>query len=129
MTADYPPADYPPAADLRAELVKHPLPTIPADINVDALSGEQRTSIAKGVLENLNHALYSSNADALARCFFPDQAYWKDVLALTWHLRTFSGARTVAAALAKLTALRKIEGEVKLEGEPMWVRVSPVLVC
>jgi hypothetical protein len=122
-------ADFPPAANLRAELAKHPLPTIPADINVDALSGEQRTSIAEGVLENLNHALSSSNADALARCFFPDQAYWKDVLALTWHLRTFSGARTVAAALAKLTALRKIEGGVKLEGEPMWIRVSPVLVC
>ncbi|KAL1840235.1 hypothetical protein VTJ49DRAFT_666 [Mycothermus thermophilus] len=122
------PTEHPPAADLRAELAKNPLPIIPpGTVDADALTGEVRTKIAKDVLTGFNAALAAADSTSLARCFYPAQAYWKDALALTWHLRTFSGAAAVAAALLRMYALRGIEGGVRLEGEPYWIPISPVL--
>jgi hypothetical protein len=40
-------------------------------------------------LDALNVALATNNTKALQECLFAEQAYWKDALALTYHLRTF----------------------------------------
>ena len=43
-------------------------------------------------------ALTESDCDAIAEFFLPD-SHWRDLLALTWDITTFSGAPAIAAAL------------------------------
>lgn len=45
---------------------------------------------AQAVLYAMNAALASNDAEKLADCFYPEQALWRDIVALTSHLRTFS---------------------------------------
>ncbi len=49
-------------------------------------------------LTDLESALASADTVALANLFRSD-CHWRDLLALTWQIRTFSGAAAVAAAL------------------------------
>lgn len=39
-------------------------------------------------------------------CFLTAQSYWRDVIAFTWHLRTFYDSPTIAPALTELAKAR-----------------------
>lgn len=54
------------------------------------MTGNAPTIQAKEVLETFNVALASKNTNALAKFFYAEQAFWRDIVALTSHLRTFS---------------------------------------
>lgn len=121
--------EYPPAADLRTKMRERPLPTIaPETVDPAVICSGEATSQALAVLGRLNVALASDDAVALENCFFPDQAYWKDELALTWHLRTFTSPPAIAASLLQTKALHSLAGPLVLEGTPQFVPASPVLV-
>ncbi|NKB48516.1 MAG: SidA/IucD/PvdA family monooxygenase [Alphaproteobacteria bacterium] len=49
-------------------------------------------------LADFERALGGSDPHALETLFHSD-GHWRDLLALTWHVQTFSGAATIAAAL------------------------------
>jgi hypothetical protein len=83
-----PSTSYPPAADLRTEVSK-PLPQIaPGTIDPSSVLGDAAAAHSKTVLETFNAALFSNDAEKLSGCFYAEQAYWRDIVALTSHLRT-----------------------------------------
>lgn len=107
----FPPGvEYPPRFDLRKDVYR-PLPKIaPGTVDPAALSGDVPKARAQALLDTLNAALASNDAEKVAGCFYPEQAFWRDIIALTSHLRTFAMPRVIAAALLRLKSLRGIEG-------------------
>lgn len=96
-------------------MAQQPLPVIPPGTVHDAfMPGEESIKQALVVLEKFNAAVVKNDAKELRDCFFPSQAYWKDVLALTYHLRTFSTVEAIVPAFLETKDLRGIDGEMKL---------------
>jgi hypothetical protein len=110
-------------------MARHPLPVVPHEgVPEEATTGNGPTNQALAVLRTLSAALASDDANALENCFLPDQAYWKDALALTWHLRTFTSPGVIAASLLQTKRLRGLGGEIKLDGDVQFIPATPVLV-
>ncbi|KAK8093497.1 hypothetical protein PG997_000182 [Apiospora hydei] len=103
---------------------ENPLPVIAPDICADnpITDDEIATEKARDVLERLNEAVKAKDAGKLEQCFFPQQAYWRDQIALTWHLRTFSNSEAIAASLLETAALRGLEGDdFTIEGQAHFI--------
>ncbi|KAH7464405.1 hypothetical protein FOXG_17115 [Fusarium oxysporum f. sp. lycopersici 4287] len=112
-----PVGEYPPLADLRKMMADQPLPAVaPGTIDEASMAGEKPTQEARAVLDSFNAALVGNHGPALAACFFPSQAYWKDNLALTCHLRTLTTPGVIAAGLLVTKELRGIAGDLSVEG-------------
>ncbi|UPK90971.1 hypothetical protein LCI18_001906 [Fusarium solani-melongenae] len=108
--------EYPPVADLRTIIAERPIPVLPLDIlGLISLKEDETRRQALNSLDGLNAALAANDSDALGRCFFSEQAYWKDTLALTYHLRTFFGPRVIATNLLETHRLRGINGRLELD--------------
>ncbi|KAK3400184.1 hypothetical protein B0T20DRAFT_391713 [Sordaria brevicollis] len=120
--------EYPPQVDLREMFKKHPVPIIaPGTVDPASMAGDEATQQALAVVNAMNEALVAEDARSLEGLFFPGSAYWKDSLALTYHLRTFNGAGVVAAALLETKRLRGIESGIQLEGAAQFIPATPVL--
>ena len=72
------------------------------DTNVD--TGQHATQAVEVWLARFNAALAAADAAELAAMFAPD-GHWRDILALTWTIETFS--RTIAPALLAAAAARQ----------------------
>ncbi|KAH7146126.1 hypothetical protein EDB81DRAFT_933973 [Dactylonectria macrodidyma] len=120
--------EYPPAADLRQMFAQQPVPVLDAEtVGLISLPGDGASEEqALAVLKSFNAALASHDVDALQKCFFAEQAYWKDALALTYHLRTFFTPQTIATNFLETKKLRGIESDWKLEGAT-FIPATPVL--
>jgi hypothetical protein len=93
------------------------------------MAGDEATIQARNVLDRLNAAFVNGDASALQDCFYTEQSYWKDQLALTWHLRTVSGAGTIAAGLLETAKLRGVEGKgFEVDGAAVFLPATPALV-
>jgi len=80
------------------------------------------------ILATFNAAIASNDVENLASCFYAEQAYWRDTVALTSHLRTFENPYVVAAALLEMVGLRGLVGGLELVGEAHFAVMSPVMV-
>lgn len=121
--------EYPPRAELRQLAAQAPLPVIaPGTLDPASTDGAEILRATQGVLSDLNAALATDDAEKLKACFFPGQAYWRDQLALTYHLRTFATPAVVAASLLETKRLRGLTEDIKLEGAPQFIPATPVLV-
>lgn len=121
--------EFPPRAELRQMVAQAPLPVIaPGTLDSVSTDGPEIQKAALAVLCEVNAALAADDFEKLKACFFPGQAYWKDQLALTWHLRTFATPAVVAAALLETKELRGLAEGIKLEGTPHFVPATPFLV-
>ncbi|KAJ4409721.1 hypothetical protein N0V82_009410 [Gnomoniopsis sp. IMI 355080] len=122
-----PGVEYPAKVDLRKDVYK-PLPKItPGIVEPATMAGSVSKTEAQAVLNALNAALASNDVEKVADCFYPEQTFWRDIVAFTSHLRTFSQAKVVAAALLEMKTLRGIEGELEISGEPHFTVISPVM--
>ncbi|MDF1737186.1 MAG: NAD(P)/FAD-dependent oxidoreductase [Minwuia sp.] len=65
-----------------------------------ATSEKPDTAAAEAWLEALDDALSRRDAGAASSLFLPD-GHWRDILAFTWHIRTFSGATAIRAELGR----------------------------
>ena len=65
----------------------------------EPLAVTARREIAGAWLAGFEAALRAGDAGTAAGMFLPD-GYWRDILALTWDLRTFAGRDRIAAGLA-----------------------------
>ncbi|KAE8140871.1 hypothetical protein BDV38DRAFT_10853 [Aspergillus pseudotamarii] len=109
-------------------MAQQPIPTIPAGtIDPDSMAGDEPVKQARAVLDRLTAALADGDPIALESCFFPGQAYWKDQLALTYHLRTFSGPSVIAASLLETKSLREAEGGIAIDGGAVFLPATPTL--
>ncbi|KAK1981195.1 hypothetical protein LZ30DRAFT_593199 [Colletotrichum cereale] len=119
--------EYPPRADLRSMMAEAPLPVISeGTINPASMRGETPTKIAQSLIRKLSAALEANDVAALENCFFAQQAYWKDQLALTYHLRTFQQADVIARSLIETKNLRGLE-HIMVDGVATFSPATPTL--
>lgn len=104
-------------------LADNPLPIIAPDTLPKDPSADDATVVAAAVLDKLNAALATKDVKAVEACFFPGQSYWRDNLALTYHLRTFFNAARIASSLVETAELRQM-GPLRPEGPAQF---NPVL--
>jgi hypothetical protein len=101
----------------------------PGTVDPASMTGADNVaSQASAVLDALNAALAADDAEKLASCFYQEQAFWRDIVALTSHLRTFAMPSVIAAAFLRMRALRRIEDKIELAGDPHFSVMSPVMV-
>jgi hypothetical protein len=121
--------EFPPRIDLLEILAQQPLPQLALDmIDPASMTGDEPTKQAQIALDDLNAALAANDSRSLENCFFEGQAYWRDQLALTYHLRTFKTPGVIAASLLETKALRNIKGDIRIDGGAMFIPATPVLV-
>lgn len=96
--------------------------------DLEPISSSETTSAARTILEQLTVALNANSMEELENCFFPEQAFWKDQLALTWHLRTFISPARIAKGLLETKHLREMTGNFEITGEAELVQAGPNLV-
>jgi hypothetical protein len=119
-------AEYPPKADLRN--VSKPLPKIPpGTVNPASIDSSAVMARARSFIDAFNIALSSDNIEKLSE-FFYEQAYWRDIVALTSHLRTIESPRVIATALLHTINLRGLKGNFEMMGDPHFVVMSPSMV-
>ncbi|KAG9603388.1 hypothetical protein KCU77_g923, partial [Aureobasidium melanogenum] len=80
------------------------------------------------VISNLADAMALGDAEAVENCFFAQQAFWKDQLAFTWHLRTFITPKYITRALLETQHLRYLITQFELVGDADLVQVGPKLL-
>ncbi|KAJ4123046.1 hypothetical protein NW768_010038 [Fusarium equiseti] len=116
-----------PAGDLRTLFDEHPLPILsPETVKLISFSESTELEQASVAIDAFNTALADNDVDALQACFFAKQAFWKDTLALTWHLRTFREPLRIAKSLIETKRARRCDGEWIIEGA-VFVPMIPVL--
>ncbi|KAI1339768.1 hypothetical protein F5Y15DRAFT_407096 [Xylariaceae sp. FL0016] len=110
-------------------MAKHPLPIIaPGTVDASLMTPKETAKQATGVIDVFNAALHSGDTTKLQQCFFPEQAYWRDQLALTYHIRTFIDAGVIAESFLDTAKLRGIPEGIKIEADSAkLVSVTPVL--
>ncbi|KAK0383797.1 hypothetical protein NLU13_9708 [Sarocladium strictum] len=119
--------EVPPRAALSTLMAENPLPTVPAGtVSPESMAGSEATVQAKAVLDSLNAAIAAKDPGAVAACFYSSQAWWKDSLALTYHLRTFKTPDVVAQALLETVDLRGC-GKFSVQGEAVFIPATPFL--
>ncbi|KAI0481998.1 hypothetical protein GGR56DRAFT_164706 [Xylariaceae sp. FL0804] len=116
---------YPAAANLRRDVYR-PLPRVapgtiigsdPATETTPPTAAAAAVPAANDVLDALNAALAAGDAAALAALFDDGQCFWRDMVALTGHLRTLRDPPVVAAALLHLHGRRGVRGSVEAAGD------------
>ncbi|KAF4956790.1 hypothetical protein FGADI_3572 [Fusarium gaditjirri] len=117
----------PTAGSLLQLFDERPVPILPPDI-VEKISfrdidpSDQATAVVKAFY----NALRENDVQALQDCFFADQAYWKDALAFTYHLRTFYTPCVIAVNLLETSKMRGPSMKCNMESA-VFVAATPVL--
>ncbi|KAF3764155.1 hypothetical protein M406DRAFT_71282 [Cryphonectria parasitica EP155] len=120
------PEEYPPQASLSKEVYR-PFPTLPTNFPIDPASIDAAALVQTG-LTSLHDALQANDLAAVKSCFLGSQAYWRDLVALTWHIRTFNDGPAIAPALLQLQRERAWTGELNLDvASVKHVVVTPAL--
>lgn len=101
---------------------------VPGLIDPESMAGDAATKQANIVLSRFNAALADNDAVALESCFYADQAFWKDQLALTYHLRTFKTPGVISASLLETKKLRSLSKGIAVDGAALFLPATPVLV-
>ncbi|RTE77631.1 hypothetical protein BHE90_007863 [Fusarium euwallaceae] len=119
--------ENPPAASLRQMMDRQPVPVLDQEtVALVSLPDESATEQAFAVLNAFKAAVAAEDANTLQSLFFAEQAYWKDILALTCHLRTFFTPEVIVANFLYTKKLRGVTTEWKLEGAT-FIPATPAL--
>ncbi|RSL52688.1 hypothetical protein CEP54_010767 [Fusarium duplospermum] len=119
--------EHPPAASLRQLMDQRPVPVLDQEIvALVSLPGDSATEQALAVLNAFKAAVAAEDPNALQSLFFAEQAYWKDILALTCHLRTFFTPEVIVTNFLQTKKLRGVTTEWKLEGAT-FIPATPAL--
>jgi cation diffusion facilitator CzcD-associated flavoprotein CzcO len=74
--------------------------------STDAPDHDAAAQIAREWLDAFGAAIALSEPGAV-RALLTDDAYWRDILALSWDIRTFSGVESTSAGLTAYAEIRK----------------------
>ncbi|KAF5592964.1 K+ transport flavoprotein [Fusarium subglutinans] len=121
------PEPYPPAASLLQLFDERPVPNLsPKIVERITFKDVDPSDQAAAVVVSFHDALRDNDIQALQDCFFADQAYWKDALAFTYHLRTFYTPSVIAANLLETNKMRGPSMRWNMESV-VFVAATPVL--
>ena len=119
----------PPKGDLRGLMKQYDLPVVTrASATFGPTTRYEATKQASAVISNLDEAIFLDDAEALEDCFFAEQAFWKDQLAFTWHLRTFISPKNITHALLETQQQRDLTELFYSLGDAELVQIGPTLV-
>jgi hypothetical protein len=115
--------NFPRKADIPRDIYR------PMPINTKGFPVRDETDneCATRILGDFSSSLEGRDAAILKRHFF-EQAYWRDCVAMTYHLRTFKDATGIASELVELNSKRKIRDMIVTLDSPKWVSESQALV-
>ncbi|KAK2598827.1 hypothetical protein N8I77_012212 [Diaporthe amygdali] len=102
--------EYPPKCSLQKDIYRPfpPLPDkLPATADVDG------AALVTKALQSLTDALEAEDISQLKALFLSSQAYWRDLLSFTFHIRTLNDGPVIAPALKKLVGERSLVGGFK----------------
>lgn len=109
-----------------AKDVYRPFPSLPE--RLPSAESIDAAAIVQETLGTLSAGLQAGDVAKVKSSFHASQAYWRDLLALTWHLRTFTDAKAIVPSLLELQRERGWSGALKLEEHTArHVAVSPHL--
>jgi hypothetical protein len=87
-----------------------PLPTLDRlGVSISALSNLDAHKIARQWLTSFSKAASSGDASTITSTLLLPDAFWRDMLALTWDMRTFSGQSKIHTFLNDRLALSKLD--------------------
>lgn len=121
---DKQPNEYPARADLRTQIYR-PLPSVSLP---EGTPTPDPTAICTEVLSSLCDALSAEDVNKVKECFYDEQSYWRDQLALTFHYRTFKDRDVIAKTLVERTSGNKIDNLMVLPGTARLTPAGPTLV-
>ncbi|KAF5715464.1 K+ transport flavoprotein [Fusarium mundagurra] len=121
------PEPYPAAASLLQLFDERPVPVLPPK-TVEKISFQELdpSDQAMAVIKAFHDALRDNDTPTLQGCFFTGQAYWKDALAFTYHLRTFYTPSVITANLLETNKMRGPSMRWNMESA-VFVAATPVL--
>lgn len=93
-----------------------------------SMVGDEPTNQTRAVLNRLNAALIANDSKSVEECFFPSQAYWKDQLSLTYHLRTFTTPAVIASSLLETKSMRGVTEGLAIDGGALFITATQTLV-
>lgn len=79
-------------------------------------TNEMKARVARAWLQALEQAMANGDCEAAA-ALFGRQCYWRDLVALTWNIRTVEGRDGIAAMLRHSLPHARL-GRLRLDGEP-----------
>lgn len=111
--------DEPPRVDPRQEIYK----PLPKTFDVLDWTVVDAQAVASAVFERLSAVITGEdvNVAQVEELFHADTCHWRDTLALTAHLRTFTGSSVIAKTLVHLAEARGAEGFALSQGSAMVV--------
>ncbi|KAH9203185.1 hypothetical protein DL95DRAFT_350116 [Leptodontidium sp. 2 PMI_412] len=115
--------EFPHKVDLVEDLYR-PFPII-SRLPTDA--SDKASDLIENILVKLGCAMEKCDVSELSSLFFTDQAYWRDTLALTYHLRTFKNRDAIASALLELGPKREVCSIQILPDSPALICAGPTL--
>lgn len=118
------PNEYPKLADLRRDIYR-PLPVV--SLLADAPTPDPM-QVCTDILTTLFEGLASGDVAKVKDCFYAEQSYWRDSLALTYHFRTFNDRETISHALVDRATVAKTGGVVVYPGTARLTPAGPTLV-
>lgn len=105
--------------------LQRPLPVIEGSLDEGSIDA---TRIIQSLLDRLYGALEDQDLERVKDCFNPLQSYWRDQLALTAHLRTFTDSGTIARAILETSKMRRLGRFNIVPTTPRLVQATPTLV-
>lgn len=106
--------EYPPQVSLVKDVYR-PFPSLP--INLASAAELDAPALVNQALTSLTGALRANDAAQLQSSFLGSQAYWRDLLAFTWHIRTFNDGPLIAPSLLTLARQRGWDGRLEVDPE------------
>jgi hypothetical protein len=104
------PEEYPPKHSLHKDIYR-PFPSLPG--NLPGSSDIDGAALVNKALQALTDTLETGDVQQLKNVFLSSQAYWRDLLSFTFHLRTLNDGPVIAAALKNLAKERGLVGGFK----------------
>lgn len=118
--------DVPPQVDPRKDIYK----PLPATTQLVDWKGVDATVISTQMLRDLSKVVGRNKSDvaALEGLFRKENAFWRDTLSLTAHIRTVSGSSIIAKMLQQLGDARGVTGLTLTRKTSLVVAASPETV-
>lgn len=118
--------DFPPQVDPRKDIYK-PLPLTADVVDWKAIDA---TGISTRMLDDLAEVFSHDKPGSadLGGLFRKKGSFWRDTLALTAHIRTFSGQGKIARTLQQLGNERRVNGFILTKRTSLVVSATPETV-
>ncbi|KAJ5632118.1 hypothetical protein N7490_008457 [Penicillium lividum] len=115
--------EYPALASLQRDVYR-PLP-----LNTKLPeSADNGPGLVNKALRSLAESLEENDISKVKSCFFSSQSYWRDILAFTYHFRTFNDGAKIAPTFLELKEERGMVGGFNLlPGSVQFVQATPTL--